>query len=372
MTPKQRFVTAVAGGIPDQVPCSPLIHHRYAGKVLGRTDWRACFEVHKMLGSVAHRGPIGIGWHVPELPSGYSSRSEEVPMEEGRRGIRFWITTPKGELTSLHVWGFVPGDPEVGKVVEPYVKEPDDWRLYADWVAALAENGSPDTCTACEAYEVMGEEGVASLAFGSLFAHFGAVRDMQPLIYDLYDCPDLLAAVAEPVRYMTRRCVEAFANEVPNEVAWLDICWATGAEISMQDMERWVLPECREVVDLVHSRPGKYIGFYTLGRIRRYMPALVDTGADFIETFEQNMGDLPLWEAKKLYGDRICLMGNFDCVILARGTVEEARQEARRCLQEAMEGGRYVMVTADEVPTDAKWENLRAMVEVCEEEGRYA
>ena len=64
-------------------------------------------------------------------------------------------------------------------------------------------------------------------------------------------------------------------------------------------------------------------------------------------------------------------MGNFDCVTLARGTVREAREEARRCLREGMEGGAYVLVTADEVPADAKLENLKAMVETVEEHGQY-
>ena len=55
--------------------------------------------------------------------------------------------------------------------------------------------------------------------------------------------------------------------------------------------------------------------------------------------------------------NRSCLMGNFDCVILARGSVEDARRETRRCLHEGMEGGGYVLVTGDEVPADAKLEN---------------
>jgi uroporphyrinogen-III decarboxylase len=107
------------------------------------------------------------------------------------------------------------------------------------------------------------------------------------------------------------------------------------------------------------------------------MPALVDTGIDFIETFEQNGGDLPLAEAKELcgspsrHGGRICLMGNFDCVTLARGTVEQAKAEARRCLREGMDGGGYVMATADEVPADAQWANLKAMADICAEEGAY-
>ena len=136
-------------------------------------------------------------------------------------------------------------------------------------------------------------------------------------------------------------------------------------------MERWALRSAREVIEAVHSVPGHYVGYYTLGRIRRYMPALVETGIDFIETFEPNQGDISLAEAKKLYGDKVCLMGNFDCLVLARGTVEDAKAEARRCLREGMEGGGYVMATADEVPADAQWDNLKAMSDVCLEEGIY-
>ena len=68
---------------------------------------------------------------------------------------------------------------------------------------------------------------------------------------------------------------------------------------------------------------------------------------------------------------RHCLMGNFDCTVLSFGSVEDARAEARRCLDEAMEGGGYVMVTGDEVPADTKMDNLKAMVETVEEYGGY-
>jgi len=36
-----------------------------------------------------------------------------------------------------------------------------------------------------------------------------------------------------------------------------------------------------------------------------------------------------------------------------------------------MEGGGYVLATADEVPADAKMDNLKAMVETVEKHGRY-
>ena len=64
-------------------------------------------------------------------------------------------------------------------------------------------------------------------------------------------------------------------------------------------------------------------------------------------------------------------MGNFDCVVLARGTVADARREAERCLREGMPGGGYVLVTGDEVPADTRMDNLKAMVETVEKHGRY-
>jgi hypothetical protein len=71
MTKKERFMTALRLGVPDVVPVAPLIHHRFAHKVLGRWDWRAVFEVHQMLGSIHFRGPLSVGVH-SSLPEGYS------------------------------------------------------------------------------------------------------------------------------------------------------------------------------------------------------------------------------------------------------------------------------------------------------------
>jgi uroporphyrinogen decarboxylase len=209
-----------------------------------------------------------------------------------------------------------------------------------------------------------------SVGLGPAFASLGAVRGMGELLMDFHDCPDLIDEAMEVSRQIMERHVDAFLAS-PTEVAWLDICWATGAVMGPKNFERWALPDVVRAMEGVKKVPGKYMGLYTLGRIGKLLPMLVDAGVHFIETFEPNEGDITLAEAKKRYGDRICIMGNFDCLVLAFGTVEDARKEARRCLDEAMEGGGYVMVTADEVPADAKMDNLKAMVETVEQHGRY-
>ncbi|MFA0740116.1 MAG: hypothetical protein DFNUSKGM_000214 [Candidatus Fervidibacter sacchari] len=217
----------------------------------------------------------------------------------------------------------------------------------------------------------MGEDGIASVGLTPAFTALAERRGMEQFLLDLYDYPDLISELLEVERQVMEKHVEAFVSS-PAEVAWLDICWAMGADMGPKNFEKWALPDVVRAMEKVREAKGKYLGLYTLGRIRRLLPMLVETGVHFIETFEPNQGDISLAEAKRLYGDRVCIMGNYNCLVLAFGTVEDAREEARRCLREGMDGGGYIMVTADEVPADAKWENLKAMVETVEEEGRYA
>ena len=141
--------------------------------------------------------------------------------------------------------------------------------------------------------------------------------------------------------------------------------------MSPQMFREWVCPDICRICDLARDVPGKYIGLYTLGRIRNVLEMLVDARPHFIASFEQNEGDVTLAEAKQKTGASLCLIGNFDPLILQEGNLEDARREAKRCLDEGMTGGAYVMGTGDEVPPTAKLDNLKAMVEVADKYGRY-
>lgn len=371
MTQKERFLAAVRREVPDVVPVAPLIHCRFAEKMLGRWDWKAVYEVHQMIGSCHHRGPIGVGLDI-NLPEGYGGETREVERTpDGRVTTETLLRTPKRTMTSRNVTGMIPEDPLCGKTVEYPVKDEEDWRAWIDYQQhVLAGIRDPNLKIVTEAVEFMGEDGMPSVGLGPAFTSLGSARGMEQLLVDFYECPDLIDEAMEVSRQIMEKHVDAFIAS-PTDVAWLDICWATGAVMGPKNFERWALPDVVRAMERVKKVPGKYMGLYTLGRIGKLLPMLADAGVHFVETFEPNEGDITLGEAKKKYGDQICLMGNFDCLVLAFGTVEDARKEARRCLDEAMEGGGYVMATADEVPADAKLDNLKAMVETVETYGRY-
>lgn len=369
MTKKQAFLAALRGERPDVVPVSPLIHARYAHKVLGRSDWRAVFEVHRMIGSTHYRGPLGVGLRT-NLPDGYEF-AEEVLHEDGPlRVTRTTLHAPSGALTQTVRTGMIPGDPLVSRTTEYFVKEPKDWEAFVRIWNEQADTAEPDPgAPIVEACRVMGEEGVPSVGVGSAYAMMAEQRGMAELLLDLLDEPDLMRAVAEAAWRYKERLLDSFIA-CPSEVCFYDICWATGSNMGPRMFEAWVGEEIRRACQKVRA-VGKYISLYTLGRIRELMDGMVDAGPHMIATFEPNEGDISLAEAKNRCGRRVCLMGNFDCVVLARGSVEQARREAARCLDEAMAGGGFILGTADEVPADTRPENLLAMVQVAQEHGRY-
>jgi uroporphyrinogen-III decarboxylase len=370
VTQKQRFLAALRLEQPDVVPVSPLIHWRYAHKVLGRSDWKAVYEVHRQLGSCHFRGPIGISYAY-DMPAGFGVRSEEIAGPPPRRTIRETLHTPWGDLTSVTEYGMIPHDPLVHKRTEYFVKEPEQWKwVIAFWEGQLETARPTGSATVEEAVQLMGEDGVPSVELGSASTMVASQRGMQAFMTDLYDCPDL-------IRHALRVACDLYEVKIRSflmtsaEVGFYDFCWMTGMNLGPQRFEDWVGEELARMCALVREVPGKFITFYTLGRMRQIMPTLMNARPHMIATFEPNQGDLTLAEAKRLYGDRVALMGNYDCVILARGTLEQAKEEARRCLREGMEGGGYILGTGDEVPADAIPENLQAMVDVCNEEGRY-
>ena len=371
MTKRQRLLTAIGGKVPDQVPVSPTIHWRFAEKLLGRYHWKDVLEAHNVVGSIfSWRPPISIGPN-----SDYDPRwgmEMRVVSERGtERTYERVIRNRKGELRAIHSIGFDPADPTLGFQREYFVKDPSQWDVIeAYWQDELDGDGPPEHEELDEARDLVGDEGVAGTTNNGTFARLSLMRGMEGMLLDLMDQPDRMHALIDLAYQCRKREIDSFLAS-KGDVYTYDICWATGAGISPDMFAEWVLPDLIKVCDLVRDLPDKYIGFYTLGRIGGFLDMMVRAGPDFIASFEQNEGDITLADAKRRVGDKICLIGNFDPLILQDGSLEDARREARRCIEEGMAAGGYVLGTGDEVPPGTKLDNLRAMVEIAEQYGRY-
>jgi len=150
--------------------------------------------------------------------------------------------------------------------------------------------------------------------------------------------------------------------------------FAGGGFISPGDYRRFVLPAERSVITAFkRAHPDVPVYTHTCGLLGDRLELLEETGTGGIDTLDPPpLGDVDLADAKRRVGRRLFLKGNIDPVnTVLRGTPAQCREDARRRLEMAMEGGGYILSTACSVPPHAPPENILALAAVVEEFGQY-
>ena len=92
----------------------------------------------------------------------------------------------------------------------------------------------------------------------------------------------------------------------------------------------------------------------------------VDAKHSFEDTY------LPVTEAKKLYGDRITLIGGIDMDVLARRNPKEVREYVSQVLKVCKPNGGYCLGSGNTVANYASLENYLTMLDVGFQEGWYS
>ena len=82
-------------------------------------------------------------------------------------------------------------------------------------------------------------------------------------------------------------------------------------------------------------------------------------------------GATDIFQAKKVLGGHMCLMGDVPAALLKLGSVEQVQAYVRRLCEEVGDGGGYILGSGCSVPVDAKAENVRAMIETGKLYGAY-
>ena len=97
-----------------------------------------------------------------------------------------------------------------------------------------------------------------------------------------------------------------------------------------------------------------------------------ETDLDIIEPLEPPpQGDCSLKELKQKYGEKLVFKGNLhtsEVMLADPKTVEIA---AIKCIEDAAEGGGFILSTGDQCGRDTPHENIFKLVEVCERYGKY-
>lgn len=357
MTPKQRFITALDRGIPDRLPVTT--HHimpYFLKEYMGGIDNDTFFE---------RMGMDPIHWLVPMRPNtargerfgegasagfiisdDFEIRAEPLP-DPNRRGARYTVHTPKGDLTAV-----VETNDQTSWQLEHPIKEKRDIDLLGEFFTAPL----CDVDAVCAEAESYGERGLlrGHIPGFEFFGQPGTWQDaacmvgVERLIMETFEDPEWVHAL---LKILQRRKLAFVASleGAPYDVLELGGGDASSTVISPAILEEFVLPYDGPIIEAAQAR-GQRIAYHTCGGMMPFLERIASMRPNAMETFTPRGmgGDVDLAEAKRRIGDQVCMIGGFnqgrffwDC------TPEETRAEVRRCFEAAGHGGGFILCPSD-------------------------
>jgi len=377
MTSRERFLIAMTGGKPDRVPCTPdfsnMIPCRLTRKpfwdIYLRNDpplWKAYLHAADHFGIDAWFFNGALNFKYPDT---VQYQSEIVSRTADRMVQRTRIRTPDGEMVSETT--FYRADPPTS-TLKPVKDLKQD---FAKLRHLLRVPTGYSTETAMEQKAAVGDRH----AFGTAVGYPGfqvwmvwTQGGVEPLAYAEADCPELLAELRDLHERAELKRLEMILDSGLFDFVLLGGS-GTLTLASPKLFEKYALPTLRTATRMC-KEAGVATMLHSCGK-QAYMVkrCAEETDLDCINPLEvPPMGDCDLRELKRLYGRKIALMGNLHTTdVMLRGSPKDVERAAKQCIDDAAEGGGFILSTGDQCGRDTPDENLRTLVRVAETYGRY-
>jgi uroporphyrinogen-III decarboxylase len=128
--------------------------------------------------------------------------------------------------------------------------------------------------------------------------------------------------------------------------------------------------EKAKLVDRAHEHGLKVVR-HGDGNLWSIMDTLLDTGYDGLNPLEPQ-ADMQLKKVKQYCGERICLLGNIDCVeLLPDGNPSQIDAAVRKANTDAAAGGGCILCSSNSLHPGVNPENCIAMFEATKKYGAY-
>jgi uroporphyrinogen decarboxylase len=215
-----------------------------------------------------------------------------------------------------------------------------------------------------------GEKAVFWLMRGS-FVRSWRLVGMTTLLMSMITQPEFVHAVARMMLEFNLAQLDLLA-EAGLDVLVIedDIATTKGPLISPKHFKTFVNAYNRQIVDRAHQKGLKVVR-HSDGNLWPLMDILLDTGYDGLNPLEPQAG-MTLKRVKDYCGDRLCLVGNIDCIdLLPSGTPDQVEQAVIQAIEDGARGGGLIVCSSNSLHPGVNPENCIAMFQAVHRHGAY-
>ena len=223
-------------------------------------------------------------------------------------------------------------------------------------------------------YDRAGDRGAVGIVVHSPIDWWQEYRHggIEQVIYDLHDEPDLMREVFTYYREQSHAYLSAAMRLEPQpDFVMIHGSNCSASVISPGIFESHALPYIREFSTFL-KKAGVLSLFHVCGKSRQWLDYLVDTDLNVIDALEcPPAGNVDLAEVKRRFGKKLCLKGNVPVLPMVFGKPTAVRDEVKRCIDAAAEGGGFMLCVGDSIGPKANLKNIETMVATALEYGTY-
>ena len=371
MNSRQRLLSVLDGKTPDRVPVVAFIDGIFLSHLLGRPVGDLCADAIPFCRSLRTDVMIRIYCKdVDEWETDEWRLSTNIVQENGIHRRSKLIETPGGELRQVTVVRETQPGLYQTHTEEHLVKSQQDLALMERYHVIRPP---VDTAPLEKAMRSIGDDGIV-VTYGGGAAHTGAalyLRGLDRLTMDALDDPVFYEGLLNWAIEYEAGLLDTL-EQVKPDLCQIGGLMAQGNFVGPNFYRKHVLPYDQRYIREVHRR-GLRTVYHNCGYSRVLLESYALLGADAFETFPPpSVGDGDIALVKKTLGDTVVLIGNIDQVHLLReATPERVYEVTKDTVLAGKKGGRYILMTADEVFPDTPIENLQAMARAGLEHGWY-
>jgi uroporphyrinogen decarboxylase len=144
-----------------------------------------------------------------------------------------------------------------------------------------------------------------------------------------------------------------------------DFAFNTGMMFSPDTFKKLIVPHYRRIAEKI-TIPWV---FHSDGNIQQGIDTLMGVGVAGIHPIEN--GAMDIRKVKKEFGDKLCIFGNVDLVLLGSGSPQEVEEEVLGLIRDIAPGGGYIVTSGNSLADYLKPECVLAISKTIAKYGNY-
>lgn len=192
---------------------------------------------------------------------------------------------------------------------------------------------------------------------------------MLDFTYRIQDEPEKMKQEAEECVNKALERAEKLRGYLDGFALCADYCLNSGPFLSPSMFSEFITPYLAKLI-----KGYRDMNFYTIkhtdGNIMPIIEQLIQANPHALHSLDSQAG-VDIKEVKKLYGDRVSLIGNVNCGLLQTGTDEEVIESAKYALKWGMPGYGYIFSTSNCIYTGMLLKRYELMLDIWKKYGSY-